>query len=57
MPYGIIPVDKKFMVIDTATGRTFSKKALPKRTAQKQRIALAISSSKRENKPVSTFFV
>jgi hypothetical protein len=57
MPYGIIPVDKKFMVIDTTTGRTFSKKALPKRTAQKQRIALAISSSKRENKPVSSFFV
>ena len=57
MPYAIIPVDKKFMVIDKKNGRTFSKKPLSKAVARKQRIALAISSSKRENKPVSTFFV
>ncbi len=57
MPYELVKVSRGFKVIDTTTGRTFSKKALPKRTAQKQRIALAISSSKRENKPVSSFFV
>ena len=57
MPYGIIPVDKKFMVIDKTTGRTFSKKALPKTVARKQRIAIALSESKKTGKPVSSFFV
>jgi hypothetical protein len=57
MPYGIIPVDKKFMVIDTTTGRKFSKKALPKAVARKQRIAIALSESKKTGKPVSSFFV
>ena len=57
MPYGIVPVDKKFMVVDTTTGRRFSKKALPKRTAQKQRIAIALSESKKTGKPIKNYFV
>jgi hypothetical protein len=55
MPYHIEAMGKGFRVCDDS-GKCFSKKGLPKKTAEKQRIAIAISESIRSKKPVSSFF-
>lgn len=55
MPYKIEATGKGFRVCDDV-GKCFSKKGLPKKTAEKQRIAIAISESRRSRKPVSSYF-
>ena len=56
MPYKIVYHDGGFMVHDTK-GRMFSKKPLTKKMAIKQRIAMALSDSRKTGKPVSDYFV
>lgn len=55
MPYSIEATGRGYKVCDSA-GKCFSKKGLPKKTAEKQRIAIAISESRRSGKPVSSYF-
>jgi hypothetical protein len=55
MPYSIERTGSGYKVCDSA-GKCFSKQGLPKKTAEKQRIAIAISESIRSKKPVSSFF-
>jgi len=55
MPYRLKEFDDKWKVCDDK--RCFSKNPLSKKTAKKQRIALAISTAKKEGKPLSTYFV
>jgi hypothetical protein len=55
MPYEIKPYHGGFRVCDPT--RCFSNKALPKKTAEKQRIAIALSESKKTGKPVKKYFV
>lgn len=55
MPYRIIKSGTGFKVSD-GKGHTFSNKALTKKQAEKQRISIALSESRRSGKPVSTFF-
>jgi len=55
MPYHIERTGRGFKVCDDA-GKCFSKQGLPKKTAEKQRIAIAINESIRSKKPVSSFF-
>lgn len=55
MPYSIERTGSGYKVCDSA-GKCFSKQGLPKKTAEKQRIAIAISESIRSKKPISSFF-
>jgi hypothetical protein len=55
MPYNIDKVKGGFVVKDVK-GRKFSNKPLTKLGAQKQRIAIALSESRKTGKPASFFF-
>lgn len=55
MPYEIRKVGGGFLVCDKK--RCFSRNPLTKKKAEKQRIAIAISSAEKENKPIGSFFV
>lgn len=55
MPYSIESSGKGFKVCDSA-GKCFSKKGLPKKTAERQRIAIAISESQKTGKAISSYF-
>lgn len=55
MPYTIEQTGKGFRVCDSSM-KCFSKKGLSKATAQKQRIAIAISESQKTGKPIKSFF-
>lgn len=55
MPYRLKEFNDKWKVCDDK--RCFSKKPLSKKTASRQRVALAISTAKKEGKPVSAYFV
>jgi hypothetical protein len=55
MPYTIERSGKGFKVCEP-DGKCFSKQGLPKATAQKQRIAIALSESRKSGKPVNSFF-
>jgi hypothetical protein len=55
--YGIKKVKGGFAVVNPNSSHVFSNHALTKKQANKQRVALAISSSKREHKPISSFFI
>lgn len=55
MPYSIEASGKGFKVCDAA-GKCFSKKGLPKKVAERQRVAIAISESKKTGKPTSSYF-
>lgn len=55
MPYMIERSGKGFKVCEPG-GKCFSKQGLPKATAQKQRIAIALSESRKTGKPVNSFF-
>jgi hypothetical protein len=57
MPYELVKVIRGFKVVDPATNRIFSTKALSKKQATKQRIAIALSESKKTGKPVKSFFL
>lgn len=56
MPYKIVHMGSGFAVTDNR-GRTFSKKPLTKKVASKQRIAIALSESRKTGKPVGDFFM
>ena len=56
MPYSVENTGKGFKVFDE-TGKSFSKKGLPKSTAYKQRIAIALSESKKTGKPLNSLFI
>ena len=56
MPYSVENTGKGFKVFDE-TGKSFSKKGLPKTTAYKQRIAIALSESKKTGKPLNSLFI
>jgi len=55
MPYFIKPVGNRFKVCDQA-GKCFSNRGLTKKTAQKQRIAIALSESRKTGKDVGAYF-
>lgn len=55
MPYVIEKSGKGFKVCD-ASGKCFSKKGLPKATALAQRVAIALSESRKTGKPLNTLF-
>jgi len=55
MPYRLKEFDDKWKVCDDK--RCFSKKPLSKKKASRQQIALALSTSKKEGKPPSFYFV
>lgn len=55
MPYKIKKVKGGFKVAEG--NKTFSKKPLSKKMAQKQRVSIAISEHKITGKPTSHFFV
>lgn len=55
MPYRIKQVEGGFVVAD-AKHPSFSNKPLTKKVAQKQRIALALSESRKTGKPASLYF-
>lgn len=56
MPYMIKHVPGGFIVEDKK-GKQFSGHPLTKKMAQKQRIAIALSESRKTGKPVSGYFV
>lgn len=56
MPYKIIRSGNGFKVSD-GKGNTFSKKPLTKKQAEKQRIAIALSETKRTGKNISDLFI
>ncbi len=55
MPYSIEATGRGYKVCDSA-GKCFSKKGLPKKTAEKQRIAIAISEHRKTGKPTTSYF-
>lgn len=57
MSYELVKVNRGFKVVDPATNRIFSNKALSKKQATKQRIAIALSESKKTGRPVKSFFL
>lgn len=60
MAYAVIKrpgTNSCFNVVDPVSSHIFSKRCQTKKMARKQQIALAISSSKKEHKPVKSFFV
>ncbi len=57
MPYMLEQVKRDGFFVKDKAGKRFSKKPLSKKMATKQRIAIAISESKRTNKPINKFFV
>lgn len=42
MPYALLPSGTKYYVINTRTGKVYSKEPMPKERAKKQLIALRI---------------
>ncbi len=55
MPYTIERSGNGFKVCDDKM-KCFSNKGLPKATAMKQRIAIALSESRKTSKPVNSYF-
>ena len=55
MPLSLKQFDNKWKVCDP--NKCFSKTGLTKKQAQRQRVAVAIASSKKEHKPMKSFFV
>lgn len=55
MPFKIVGQDRGFKVCDKK--RCYSKKPLTKKQAQKQRVAIALSESRRTGKSIDKFFV
>lgn len=55
MPFTVERSGSGFKVCD-GTGKCFSKKGLPKATARRQQIAIALSESRKTGKPTSSFF-
>ena len=56
MPYKIKDFGAGCFKTCDIKGKCLSKKCLTKKTATKQRVAVAISESKRSGKPVSSYF-
>lgn len=56
MPYSIKKVKGGFVVEDKA-GKQFSNRPLTKKIAEKQRIAIALSESRKTGKPIGNYFV
>lgn len=55
MPYAVVPIGSGYKVM-SQDGRTFSKKPLSKKRAEKQRVAIALSEARKTHKPVAMFF-
>lgn len=55
MPYTIVPIGRGYKVM-SQDGRTFSRKPLSKKQAQKQRTAIALSEHNKTGKPISLFY-
>jgi hypothetical protein len=55
MPYEIRHVPGGYLVCDKK--KCFSKNPLTKKKAQKQRVAIALSESRKTGQPASTFFI
>lgn len=55
MPYEVRQVQGGYLVCDKK--RCFSRRPLTKKKAQKQRVAIAISESKKTGQPVGNFFI
>ena len=57
MPYKIARTGTRWFVIDDRTGKRFSKKGFTTAAeAQRQRIAIALSESKKSGTPISYYF-
>jgi F0F1-type ATP synthase epsilon subunit len=55
--YGIKKVKGGFAVVNPNSAHVFSNHALTKKQANKQRVAIALSESRKTGKPVKSFFV
>ena len=55
MPYEVKHVPGGYLVCDKK--KCFSKHPLTKKKAQKQRVAIALSESKKTGKPIGNFFI
>lgn len=55
MPYEVKHVKGGYLVCDQK--RCFSNKPLTRKKAEKQRIAIALSESKKTGQPTSTYFI
>jgi len=60
MPYEVVkrPGSKScFHIIDPLSNHVFSKHCQSKKMAQKQRVAVALSESRKSGKPIKSFFL
>lgn len=55
MPYAVVPVGSGYKVM-SPDGRTFSRKPLSKKRAEKQRVAIALSEARKTHQPAAIFF-
>jgi len=57
MPYAIKHVKGGYLVSNPVNHHVYSSHPLPLKTAKKQRIAIALSESRKTGKPVKTYFI
>jgi len=57
MPYAIKHVKNGYLVSNPVNHRVYSSHPLPLKTSKKQRIAIALSESRKTGKPVKTYFI
>lgn len=57
MPFQIKKVGKGFKVVEPGKTHVFSNNPLSKKQAMKQRVAIALSESRRTGKPVKSYFI
>jgi len=57
MPYKVIRIKYRWFVVDSRTGKRFSKTGFTTAAeAQRQRIAIALSEAKQSGRPVGYYF-
>ena len=57
MPFQIKKVGKGFKVVEPGKTHVFSNNPLSKKQAMKQRVAIALSESRKSGKPVKSYFM
>jgi hypothetical protein len=57
MPFQIKKVGKGFKVVEPGKTHVFSNNPLSKKQAMKQRVAIALSESRKSGKPIKSYFM
>jgi len=57
MPFQIKKVGKGFKVVEPGKTHVFSNNPLSKKQAMKQRLAIALSESRKSGKPIKSYFM